>query len=132
MLSRICLSFLHSQCTPAPGSTWIFIEHTCTSFRPHHHPYLNAHLTALQCPISFVYVLWKRCYEVDFFRYFSDLSASYSVYILQCFSPACVFQCPPVYLLQCCAPESACVRCVCPAHSSWYTCQVRGYGITLL
>ncbi len=53
-MSWICLSFLQSQCTPAPGSTWSFIEHTCTSFRPYHHPYLNSHLTARQCTISFV------------------------------------------------------------------------------
>ncbi len=25
-------------------------------------PYLNTHLTALQCPISFVYIVWKRLY----------------------------------------------------------------------
>ncbi len=61
-MSWICLSFLHSQCTPAPGSTWSFIEHTCTSFRPYHHPYLNSHLTAGQCTISFVYIVCKSLY----------------------------------------------------------------------
>ncbi len=79
ILSQICLSFLHSQCTPAPGSTWTFVEHTCTSFRLHHHPYLNAHLTALHCPISFVYVAWKHWYEMDCFRYLSEILATTSL-----------------------------------------------------
>ncbi len=75
--------------------TWAFIEYTCKSFRPHHHPYLNAYLTALHCTISFVYVYLKRWYEVNCLRYLSKLPATYLLVNLPpVFSPAV---CSPVF-----------------------------------